>query len=134
MAAQDTGDMENMSKSMYTAYNVAKTGSVWVRASKALIGRLAAPLPVQMGLSADRAEPVHLLDNAAGAGVMAQEVHALLPRATLEKGSILCTDLSPTLVDVAKGRVESEGWINTEVKVADAQVCTIPAMTMGHKY
>lgn len=122
MSAQ-TRNMEQMSSNLSSSFSEAdKHGNTWVRTSKTIIAKLAAPLLPKMGLTSDRTVPVTLLDNAAGAGVMAQEVNRTLPRTTLQAGSILATDLSEALVGITQERIRTEGWINTEVRVADAQV------------
>ncbi len=122
MSAQ-AGNMEKMSNTLSGSFSEAdKHENTWVRTSKTIIAKLAAPLLPKMGLTADRTAPVTLLDNAAGAGVMAQEVNRTLPRTTLQAGSILATDFSEALVGITQERIKTEGWINTEARVADAQV------------
>lgn len=122
-ANMTTAAQESLSETVGKTYAVAdKESNAWVHGSKTVIARLAAPLLPQMGLTPDRTEPVQWLDNAAGPGVVAQELHALLPRETLEKGSILATDLAEGMVNMLKGRIENEGWVNTEARVLNAQV------------
>ncbi len=117
------GSMEKMASTLTSAFAAAdKHQDTWVRTSKSIIAKLAAPLLPKMGLTADRTAPVTLLDNAAGAGVMAQEVNKVLPRMTLQAGSILATDFSEASVGIMQERIKTEGWINTEARVADAQV------------
>lgn len=132
MSAQ-VGHLEKMSSGLGDVFATAdKHENSWVRTSKSVIAKLAAPLLPKMGLTADRTEPVTLLDNAAGAGVMAQEVNKVLPRMTLQAGSILATDLSESLVGIMKERIQNEGWINTEARVADAQDTKLPDNTYSH--
>lgn len=123
-ATTGTADMENMSKNLSQHFAEAdkRSHDVWVHTCKALIGQLARPLLPQMGLSSDRIEPVALLDNAAGAGSLPQELHALLPRSTLKAGSILASDVSESMVTLMKHRAESEDWVNFDARVLDAQV------------
>ncbi|KAM3513326.1 hypothetical protein MY11210_003010 [Beauveria gryllotalpidicola] len=109
-----------------------KHENTWVRTSKTVIAKLAAPLLPRMGLTADRTAPVTLLDNAAGAGVMAQEVNKTLQRTTLQAGSILATDMSESLAGIMQERIKTEGWINTEARVADAQDTKLPDNTYSH--
>lgn len=122
MSAQ-TNNMTKIASTINSVFAEAERHeNTWVRTSKTVIRKLATPLLPKMGLTADRREPVMLLDNAAGAGVMAQEVNATLPRVTLQAGSILATDFSESLVQIMQDRIKNEGWINTEARVADAQV------------
>ena len=123
MPTDATADADRMSKNLYSAFAAAdKDDNVWVRTSKAMIGKLARPLLLRMGLTEDRTDPVQLLDNAAGAGVVAQELHALLQRSTLESGLILAGDSSAAMVNVIRKRTETEGWVNVQSRVLDAQV------------
>ncbi|XWX01216.1 hypothetical protein V2A60_009242 [Cordyceps javanica] len=132
MSAQ-TGHLDKMSSTMSGVFTGAdKHENTWVRTSKTIIAKLAAPLLPRMGLTADRTAPVTLLDNAAGAGVMAQEVNKVLPRMTLQAGSILATDFSEALVGITQERIKTEGWINTEARVADAQDTKLPDNTYSH--
>ncbi|KAJ3493084.1 hypothetical protein NLG97_g4969 [Lecanicillium saksenae] len=109
-----------------------KHENTWVRTSKTIIAKLAAPILPKMGLTTDRREPVRLLDNAAGAGVMSQEVQRTLPRVTLQAGSILATDFSEALVKIMEDRIKTEGWINTEARIADAQDTKLPESSFTH--
>ncbi|KAM3550960.1 hypothetical protein ARSEF4850_008095 [Beauveria asiatica] len=133
MSAQAAGSAESLSNAIVGFFAEAdKHENTWVRTSKTVIAKLAAPLLPRMGLTADRTAPVTLLDNAAGAGVMAQEVNAVLPRTTLQAGSILATDMSEPLVGIMQERIKKEGWINTEARVADAQDTKLPDNTYSH--
>ncbi|KAJ6782889.1 hypothetical protein PWT90_09922 [Aphanocladium album] len=124
---------EKMSSTIGTYFDEAdKYENVWVRTSKTVIAKLAAPILPKMGLTADRREPVKLLDNAAGAGVMAQELNRTLPRVTLQAGSILATDFSESLVQIMQDRIKAEGWINTEARIADAQDTKLPESSFTH--
>jgi hypothetical protein len=42
----------------------------------------------------------------------------------LAQSSILCGDFSEAAIELAKRRLKSEGWVNTEVAQIDAQVCS----------
>ncbi|KGQ06508.1 Ubiquinone/menaquinone biosynthesis methyltransfera se ubiE [Beauveria bassiana D1-5] len=132
MSGQD-GSTEKLSNTIGGVFAEAdKHKNTWVRTSKTVIAKLAAPLLPRMGLTADRTAPVTLLDNAAGAGVMAQEVNKVLPRTTLQAGSILATDMAEGLVGIMQERIKTEGWINTEARVADAQDTKLPDNTYSH--
>ncbi|OAA58343.1 UbiE/COQ5 methyltransferase [Cordyceps fumosorosea ARSEF 2679] len=130
MSAEPTEKLSTSLRGVFA--NADKHEDTWVRTSKTVIAKLAAPLLPRMGLTADRTAPVTLLDNAAGAGVMAQEVNKTLPRMTLQAGSILATDLSAALVTIMQDRIKTEGWINTEARVADAQDIKLPDNTYTH--
>lgn len=97
-----------------------------VRVARGMLKHMVAPLISQMGLNKETAEPVALLDNACGSGVLTQEVQAALEQDVLQKSSFTCADVAPNMVDLVKWRVENEGWINTEVKNLDAMVYSLP--------
>lgn len=93
--------------------------------STKLMKFLAAPLLAQMGVNKDRTAPVQFLDSACGTGVVTQEVQGMLGRDVLEKSTFISADRSDTLVDLVKGRIEEEGWVNVQAKVLDAMVCLL---------
>jgi len=97
-----------------------------IAAAHGLLSHMVAPLVTQMGLDKNTNEPVHLLDNACGSGVLTQEVHKALKRDVLESSLFLCADVTPSMVDVVKWRVENEGWVNTEVKNLNAMARESP--------
>lgn len=103
------------------------------RTSGSMMGGLAAPLLEQMGLSSAAADEVHarqpirLLDSACGPGVFTREVQEALRRTAegrevLARSRFVCADSSQGLVDIARRRIEEEGWVNAEARVADAMV------------
>lgn len=94
----------------------------FIRTSRSVIGRLAAPLVQQMGISS---KPVVFLDNACGAGALVQEVRKALTPDALKQSSFTCTDVSEQMVQAVKIRTASEGWDNVEAQVANAQVCPL---------
>lgn len=93
-----------------------------IKMSRNLYGKLAAPLIVQMGITQKSTEPLQLLDNACGTGVIVQEAVAILTPEVLAKSTILCADSSESIVGLMKRRIDLEGWKNVEAQVLDAQV------------
>lgn len=100
----------------------------FIRTSQSVIGRLAAPLVAQMGISA---KPVTFLDNACGAGALVQEVRKALTPDALKQSTFTCTDLSEQMVQAIKIRVASESWENVEAQAANAQVWLFPISQGG---
>ncbi|KAK0636467.1 hypothetical protein B0T17DRAFT_613194 [Bombardia bombarda] len=85
---------------------------------------LAARMLTQAGIGAETTTPFKLFDNACGPGVVASELQRLIKPAVLQQqSSILCGDFSPQLVELVQQRAEHEGWVKTETKQIDAQVC-----------
>lgn len=67
-------------------------------------------------------KPFKLLDNAAGLGVVAAVVQKTVDKDVLAQSRIISADFSESIVEFVKGRIEKEGWVNTEARVVDAQV------------
>jgi FAD synthase len=84
---------------------------------------LAARMLAQIGLDKTAAQPFKLLDNGAGLGVVAAEIQKTVDKAVLAKSSIISADFSESTVEFVKKRIEKEGWVSTEARVVDAQVC-----------
>lgn len=90
--------------------------------SQTKMGLLANPILEQAGITKETKEPIALLDNCCGSGVLRQEVDKTLSKDVLEKSTFVCADNSAGMIDVVKSRIQNEGWINTEMKVVDAAV------------
>jgi hypothetical protein len=83
---------------------------------------LAAKMLDQMGLTENTNTPFKLLENACGVGVVAPVLQRTIKPEVMKQSSILCGDFSEQALALAKQRIESEGWVNTEARVIDAQV------------
>jgi len=111
------------------------------RTSGSMMGGLAAPLLEQMGLSltvddVHATQPIRLLDSACGPGVFTREVQEVLRRTSqgrdvLARSRFVCADSSQGLVDIARKRIEEEGWVNVEARVADAMVSVDVSSPLG---
>jgi ubiquinone/menaquinone biosynthesis C-methylase UbiE len=88
----------------------------------AISGPLASRMLQQIRLDKATVESFKLLDNGAGFGIVAAEIQRTVNRQTLLESSIISADFSESAVEFVKRRIESEGWINTEARVVDAQV------------
>lgn len=86
-------------------------------------GPLARNMLDKIGLNASTATPFRLLDHGCGLGVVAPVLMETVPKAVLERSSVLCGDYSEALVQTVRARIEREGWVGCEAKVVDAQVC-----------
>jgi len=93
--------------------------------SKTLMPRLIRSLPPQMGISENTTTPVKLLDSACGTGVLTDAVQKTLSKDVLEKSDFLLADAGDGMLNVAKKRLGTEGWINAEIKKLDATVSRI---------
>lgn len=84
---------------------------------------LAARLLKQMGIGEDTSTPFKLFENACGVGVVTPLLQQLVKPSVLKSSSFLCGDFSEPVIEVARQRSEIEGWVNTEVRKIDGQVC-----------
>ena len=102
------------------------TGSTWEKTLLDNARNVSTPLAirmlVQMGLGEDTTAPFKLLENACGAGVVAPLLQQIIKPGILRQSSILCGDFSDQAVDLAKKRIEGEGWVSTKATKVDAQV------------
>ncbi|KAF4946399.1 hypothetical protein FGADI_11224 [Fusarium gaditjirri] len=127
-----SSDTENALKTLREHYDSATLEAQMLYASKTVMPHLIGPLPTQMGISGETSTPVKLLDNACGSGVLTHAVQQALPKHILEKSSFLCADASDGMVSVAKKRLGTEGWVNTEVKKLDATNTGLPENSFTH--
>ena len=66
------------------------------------------------------ASPLHILDNACGAGIVTQKIMKD-PNSLQSHLSVICGDLSPPMLDVAKCRIQAGRW-PAEIKTIDVLV------------
>ncbi|KAM5345252.1 hypothetical protein ACJ41O_011114 [Fusarium nematophilum] len=110
-------------KKLSELYRSADKGGMedqMIYVSRRLMPKLIAPLIPQMGISEKTSAPLALFDSACGPGVFTAEVQKALAKDVLEKSTFLCADNADGMVNLAKRRVETEGWVNTEVQKLDA--------------
>ncbi len=76
----------------------------------------------QSGLLSDGGnEPLRVLDNACGTGIITSLLYS--DQSLVGRGlEVICGDLSPTMVESVCKRVEKEGWKGASARVIDAQV------------
>ncbi|KAK4044119.1 hypothetical protein C8A01DRAFT_43050 [Parachaetomium inaequale] len=100
-------------------------GSEWEHALLDNARRVSEPLATkmldQMGLTENTNTPFKVLENACGVGVVAPVLQRITKPEVMKQSSILCGDFSEQALGMAKQRIESEGWVNTEARVIDAQ-------------
>lgn len=94
-----------------------------LEAVDAITAPLARNMLHKIGLDETTTTPFKLLEIGCGMGVLAPNLNQTVPKNVMEKSSVLCTDFSEALVTTVKRRIENEGWVNTDARVVDAQVC-----------
>ncbi|RBA16132.1 hypothetical protein FPRO05_11982 [Fusarium proliferatum] len=127
-----SSDTANALKTLREHYDSATMEAQMLYASKTMMPHLIKPLPTQMGISEKTSMPVKFLDNACGSGVLTHAVQQALPKDILEKSTFLCADASDGMVSVAKKRLDTEGWVNTEIKKLDATNTGLPENSFTH--
>lgn len=104
----------------------AAAGSAWeeklIEHARRVSEPLATKMLAQMGLDSQTSTPFKLLENAGGVGVVAPVLQQIIKPEVMKQSKVICGDFSDELVALAKKRMESEGWVNTEAIKVDAQV------------
>ncbi|AEO60937.1 methyltransferase-like protein [Thermothelomyces thermophilus ATCC 42464] len=116
--------MAARTKELHKFFNEIKshgTTELFLDNARRVSAPLAARLLKQMGLGEHTSTPFKLFENACGVGVVAPLLQQLIKPDVLKSSSILCGDFSEQVVEVARQRNESEGWVNTEVRKIDGQ-------------
>ncbi|KAJ5758732.1 hypothetical protein N7520_005888, partial [Penicillium odoratum] len=94
-------------------------------------GQFAQLLINQSGIIANskslRDRPFVVLDNACGTGVISSILQHELDDQVKAKWQLTCGDLSDGMLEYTRRRMESERWLNTEVKTVDAQDTKLPS-------
>lgn len=99
-------------------------------------GEFARSLIEQSGLVMDAdtnpEKPLVVLDNACGSGIVSSLLHQQLDEKVKENWQLTCGDISEAMLEYTRGRLQSEGWRNTEVKIVDAQETGLPSAHYTH--
>lgn len=99
-------------------------------------GQFAQSLIEQSGLvmdaNANPEKPLVVFDCACGTGVISSLLHQQLNEKVKENWQLTCGDISEAMLKHTRGRLQSEDWQNTEVKVVDAQETGLPSAHYTH--
>lgn len=93
--------------------------------SERIMRRPAGLLLAQAGLDASTSQPFTLLDHACGVGPIASHLQGTLDKQVLSQSKMICADISDGLVEAVKRRADTNGWVNVETTVLDAQVWSL---------
>lgn len=77
----------------------------------------------QAGLVDNTQEPLVILDNASGAGIVTSLLQDMLDRKATQNAQIMCGDIKPEMVELAQKRIDASRWTSGEAKVVDIMVC-----------
>ncbi|KAI4142709.1 MAG: hypothetical protein L6R39_004840, partial [Caloplaca ligustica] len=74
-----------------------------------------------------------ILDNACGIGAVAAALHEMLdPETVRERMELTCGDFAEPMLKAVGERIEENGWVNTKVKLVDAQNTGLPDASFSH--
>ncbi|RAL16443.1 gliotoxin thiomethyltransferase [Aspergillus homomorphus CBS 101889] len=92
-----------------------------------LTGPFAGPLIKHSGI-AERSHsgPRMIFDNACGLGIVSSTLNRMLDDTTKSRWSLTCGDLTETMIDSTRQRIDQEKWPNAEAKVVNAQSTGLP--------
>ncbi|KAL8688019.1 MAG: hypothetical protein Q9218_005962 [Villophora microphyllina] len=97
-----------------------------------ITGAFARTLIEKAGLLSPSAEPLSILDNACGTGVVANALHELLDQSTKDKMDLTCGDFAEPMLKTLRERIQENGWERTEARLVDAQKTKLPDATFTH--
>ncbi|GAA6028114.1 hypothetical protein JCM8097_001877 [Rhodosporidiobolus ruineniae] len=114
------------------APDYSKFDNTTIRTMETFTGPPALQMLEQSGLFADERAGLAVLDSAAGAGV----VTALIKAKLMGAGRVRVTigDLEETMVQLAKKRIEQEGWEGVEAEMVDAQDMSFPSASFDYLF
>ena len=108
------------------------------RLGEKVTGQFAQLLIDQSGVVADskthQDRPLVVLDNACGTGVISSILHHELDHQVKAKWQLTCGDFSDGMLEYTRRRIESEKWLNAEVKTVDAQDTKLPSEHFSHVF
>ncbi|KAK7553482.1 S-adenosyl-L-methionine-dependent methyltransferase [Phyllosticta paracitricarpa] len=73
-----------------------------------------------------------VLDNACGTGIVSFQLHALLPGEAKARLQLTCADVSKSMIESVRQRIEDNGWEGAKAQVADALALPFPPSSFTH--
>ncbi|KAF9252478.1 hypothetical protein DTO006G1_8959 [Penicillium roqueforti] len=77
-------------------------------------------------------QPLVVLDNACGTGVISSTLNGKLDDTVKKMWKLTCGDISSAMIEYTMHRMQEEGWQNTETKIVDAQNPELPSGQFSH--
>ncbi|KAJ5519943.1 hypothetical protein N7463_000396 [Penicillium fimorum] len=77
-------------------------------------------------------QPLVILDNACGTGVVSSILNSKLDDIVKKTWKLTCGDISSAMIEYTKVRMEQEGWPHTETKIVDAQNPELASAQFSH--
>ncbi|KAJ5907606.1 hypothetical protein N7495_000288 [Penicillium taxi] len=79
-------------------------------------------------------QPLVVLDNACGTGVVSSILHHELGDKVKKNWKLTCGDISPGMIESTRRRAEEEQWSNATTQVLDAQKMSLPTAHFTHAF
>ncbi|KXG46242.1 uncharacterized protein PGRI_050980 [Penicillium griseofulvum] len=77
-------------------------------------------------------QPLVILDNACGTGIISSILNDKVGDIVKEKWKLTSGDISSAIIEYTKLRIQQEDWKNTETKILDAQKPDLPSAQFTH--
>ncbi|KAJ5816217.1 hypothetical protein N7447_008450 [Penicillium robsamsonii] len=77
-------------------------------------------------------QPLVILDNACGTGVVSSTLNSKLDNIVKKTWKLTCGDISSAMIEYTKVRMQQESWPHTETKIVDAQKPELASGQFSH--
>jgi ubiquinone/menaquinone biosynthesis C-methylase UbiE len=119
-------------KAMTSVFKMASFAKTYKLAEK-LTGPFAEALIDYTDITSYPSPPV-ILDNACGTGIVSSILNSKISEQFRHGWELTAGDFSEAMVEYASNRGKEEGWLNTAVKVVDAQDTKLPTGQYTHVF
>ncbi|KAI9720441.1 MAG: hypothetical protein M1812_002947 [Candelaria pacifica] len=114
-------------------YNDPKINKQYKATAEKLTGYYATALISQAGLLSSKGnEPLVVLDNACGSGIVSSLLYATLNESSKNHLKLTCGDVSEMFVKSVSERIQEEGWKGAEARIVDMQKMNLPDNHFTH--
>jgi len=117
-----------MSTNFWVSKDIAKS----YNGTERVTGPPGARLIERAGLLKIKDEPLVILDNACGTGLITALLHDMLSPEVTKDMHVTCGDISPAMIAATSERIAEKGWKDVEAKIVDAQNTGLPDNTFTH--
>lgn len=124
----DRADLETFFKSKEYA-TLFKRGEMVTRP---FAGMLVDQSKVAAESEANPDQPLVVLDNACGTGVISSTLNDKLDDTVKKTWKLTCGDISSAMIEYTMHRMQQEGWQNAETKIVDAQKPELASAQFSH--
>ncbi|KAK1139294.1 hypothetical protein N8T08_001140 [Aspergillus melleus] len=108
--------------------------AVRYKIAEKVTGPFAEALVDLSGVTESTKKPLVILDNACGTGIIARFLRQKVDGETQKSWRLTCGDFSEMMIEVTKVTIETEGWVNAEAKLVNAQDTGLPSGEFTHVF